>query len=156
MAIAMKVQEYLSQSGVAFDVVPHAHSHTSMEAAQFARIPGDRVVKSVILEDDDGFVMAVLPSTRHVMLGVISKAMKRKLHLATEDELPALFDDCDLGAIPPLGAAYGVGTVIDDSIRLQSEVYFEAGDHESLIHMTRREFMTLLHDARHAHFAYRA
>ena len=156
MAIAIKVQEFLTQHGVAFDIVPHAHSHTSMEAAQFARIPGDRVVKSVILEDDDGFVMAVLPSTRHVMLGVVSKAMKRKLHLASENELPALFDDCDLGAVPPLGPVYGVGTIIDDSIREQPDVYFEAGDHENLIHMTRREFMGLMQDARHAHFAYRA
>jgi Ala-tRNA(Pro) deacylase len=155
MAIARTVEEYLLNHGVRFDVVPHRHSHTSMETAQFARIPGDRIVKSVILEDDEGFVMAILPSTRHVMLGVVSKAMKRKLHLATEDELPALFGDCDPGAIPPIGPAYGVGVVIDDSVRLQAEIYFEAGDHENLIRMTRRDFMGLMQDASVAQFAYR-
>lgn len=156
MAMAKKVQEYLTESGARFDVIPHAHSHTSMETAQFAGIPGDRVVKSVILEDDEGFVMAVLPSTRHVMLGAVSKALKRKLHLATEDQLPSLFADCELGAVPPVGPAYGVGMIIDDSVRLQSEVYFEAGDHENLVRMSRRDFMGLLADAPQAHFAYRA
>ena len=155
MAIAYKVENYMVQHGIKYDVVTHEHSHNSMETAQLAHVPGDRLAKSVILEDDDGFVMAVLPSTCHIRLGRLSRELNRKLRLATENQLPNLFGDCELGAVPPLGLAYGITTVIDDSLADQPEIYFEAGDHEQLIRINREEFMTLMDHAEHARFAAR-
>jgi len=155
MAIAQTVESYIAQRGVRYDVISHAHSHSSAETAELAHVPGDRLAKSVVLEDDDGFVMAVLPSTCHIRLGKISREMNRRLRLATESELPGLFSDCELGAIPPVGLAYGVPTVVDDGIALQPEIYFEAGDHEKLIRMSREDFRTLMDHAGCARFAAR-
>jgi Ala-tRNA(Pro) deacylase len=153
MAIASKVQEYMSEHGLRYDVLTHPHSHHSMETAQLARVPGNCLAKSVVLEDDDGLLMAVLPSTHHVHLGWLSKAMNRPLRLASEDELSTLFADCEPGAIPPLGAAYGMRMVMDDSLAEQPEIYFEAGDHEKLIQMSRDDFMGMMQDARHVRFS---
>ena len=145
----------MMRHGVHCDVLTHPHSHSSMETAELARVPGDRVAKSVILEDDDGYVMAVLPSTYHVRLGKLSRELNRRLRLATEDELARLFTDCETGAIPPLGLAYGMPTIVDDSLALQSEIYCEGGDHETLLHMNRDAFMALMEHADHARFARR-
>jgi Ala-tRNA(Pro) deacylase len=155
MAIASKVEHYLQQRGIPYDVIAHAHSHNSMESAQFAHVPGDCLAKSVVLEDDDGFVMAVLPSTCHVRLGQLSRDLNRHLRLATESSLTALFGDCDLGAIPPVGLAYGMPTVIDDSLAERPEIYFEAGDHEQLIRTSREAFLALMDHAGRARFAAR-
>ena len=155
MATASRVEDYLMRHGVHCDVLTHPHSHSSMETAELARVPGDRVAKSVILEDDDGYVMAVLPSTYHVRLGKLSRELNRRLRLATEDELARLFTDCETGAIPPLGLAYGMPTIVDDSLALQSEIYCEGGDHETLLHMNRDAFMALMEHADHARFARR-
>lgn len=155
MAVASSIAKYMAQQGVSYEVMMHPHSRSSMETAELAGVPGARLAKSVILEDDDGFVMAVLPSTHHVRLGRLSKEMNRSLRLATEGELPALFGDCELGAIPPLGLAYGMRTVVDDSFAEQPDIYFEAGDHERLIHIRCAAFMTLMEHANHAHFGER-
>lgn len=155
MAIAHRIQDYMGQHGVKYDVVAHPHSHNSMETAELAHIPGNRLAKSVVLEDDDGFLMAVLPSTCHVRLGSLSRELNRKLRLATENELPHLFTDCELGAIPAVGPAYGMATVIDESLTEQPEIYFESGDHEQLIHMNRDQFMILMEHAGYARFAHR-
>jgi len=155
MATASRVEDYMMRHGVHCDVLTHPHSHSSMETAELARVPGDRVAKSVILEDDDGYVMAVLPSTYHVRLGKLSRELNRRLRLATEDELARLFTDCETGAIPPLGLAYGMPTIVDDSLALQSEIYCEGGDHETLLHMNRDAFMALMEHADHARFARR-
>ena len=155
MATASRVEDYMMRHGVHCDVLMHPHSHSSMETAELARVPGDRVAKSVILEDDDGYVMAVLPSTYHVRLGKLSRELNRRLRLATEDELARLFTDCETGAIPPLGLAYGMPTIVDDSLALQSEIYCEGGDHETLLHMNRDAFMALMEHADHARFARR-
>ena len=156
MAIAHTLESYIAQRGIPYDVISHAHSHSSAQTAELAHVPGDRLAKSVILEDDDGYVMAVLPSTCHVRLGRLGRELNRKLRLATEKTLPALFEDCELGAIPPVGLAYGVSTVVDDGIARQPEVYFEAGDHERLIRMNRDDFRLLMDRAARAQFAARA
>ncbi|MCK0513093.1 aminoacyl-tRNA deacylase [Aromatoleum buckelii] len=152
MAIASKLQEYMSEHGLRYDVLTHPHSHNSMETAQLARVPGNCLAKSVVLEDDDGFLMAVLPSTQHVQLGWLSKAMQRNLRLASEDELSALFADCEPGAVPPVGSAYGMRMVVDDTLAEQPEIYFEGGDHEKLIQMSSEDFMTMMEEAKHIRF----
>jgi len=141
--------------GAKYEVVTHPRSSTSMETAEFAHIPGDCVVKSVILEDDQGMVMAVLPSTCSVRLGELGKAMNRRLRLATEAELGDAFPDCQTGAIPPFGSAYGMKMVVDDSLEAQPELYFEAGDHEHLIHVSRDQFMAMMSGAERRHFSHR-
>ena len=155
MTIAMKVEDYMVRCGAKFDVVTHLRSRTSTETAELAHLPGDRVVKSVILEDEEGMLMAVLPSTCSVRLGQLGKDMHRRLRLATEDELRVVFPDCQLGAIPPLGSAYGIRTVLDDSLASQTEVYFEGGDHECLVHMSGEQFMALMRDAERRRFSHR-
>ena len=67
-----------------------------------------------------------------------------------------MFPDCELGAIPPVGMLYDIDTVVDDSLLEQPDIYFEAGDHEHMIHMKRKAFGLLMGDALHAAFSYRA
>lgn len=155
MATARRTQDYLMQQGVAYDLLSHPHSHSSMETAELAHVPGDRLAKCVVLGDDDGYVMAVLPSTQHVRLGKLSRDLQRRLRLATEDEIAKLFADCDRGAVPAVGAAYGVTTIVDDSLAEQPEIYFEAGDHENLVRMRRDAFMTIMAPAHHGRFGHR-
>ena len=63
-----------------------------------------------------GYVLAVVPSTHRVEFGILQSILDKPLSLATEDELGRLFEDCELGAIPPIGAAYGVPVILDESV----------------------------------------
>lgn len=155
MAIAHTLEGYLMRKGVQFDVIHHPRTHSSLETAEAAHIPGDALAKAVLLEDDDGYLMAVLPATHHIKLGRLSEQMQRKLRLAVESEITPLFKDCELGAVPPLGVAYGMPTIVDDSLTAQPDIYFEAGDHEELIHLSNRHFQTLLAGAQHGCFSQR-
>ena len=64
-----------------------------------------------------------------------------------------LFDDCERGAIPAVGECYGLDTLVDDSIEEQPEIYFEGGDHATLVRMSSRQFADLTAAARHARFS---
>ena len=146
MAIAMTVSNYLAEHGVDYDILSHPHTSTSSESAEVSHVPGMRLAKSVVLQDDQGYLMVVLPSNRKVDLAELHRQMKRNLGLATENELGTLFMDCEIGALPALGPAYGIETVVDDALAEQSDIYFEAGDHEQLIHVTAETFSNLLGD----------
>ena len=144
MAIASTVSDYLAETGVDYDVVTHAHTATSSETAEASHVPGARLAKSVILGDDQGYLMVVLPSNRTVNLGELHRQLNRNLGLVTESELGGLFRDCEVGALPAMGPAYGLETVVDDVLAEQPDIYFEAGDHEQLIHVSAEAFHALM------------
>ena len=154
MAIASTVSNYLAEHDVPYDVLTHPHTVTSGESAEAAHVPGNRLAKSVVLEDEQGYLMVVLPASRHVDLGELHRQLNRNLGLATESELGTLFSDCEIGALPAIGPAYGMETIIDDTIAEQPDIYFEAGDHEQLIHVSAEAFETLVGGrAQHGHFS---
>lgn len=155
MAIASKVSDYLAEHDVAYDVLTHSHTASSGESAEAAHVPGARLAKSVILQDDQGYLMVVLPSTRRLDLGELHRQLNRNLGLATEGELGRLFNDCEAGALPAIGPAYGMETVVDNTIAEQPDIYFEAGDHEQLIHVSAEVFQSLMGDSvQHGHFSH--
>jgi len=153
MTISARLKWYLDSHGVKYELVPHSHTGTSLGAAQAAHVPGERLAKSVLLEDERGYLMAVLPASRRISLRDLEEQLERHLELASEAELSQLFLDCDIGALPPVGAAFGIPTVVDDSLMNAPDVWFEAGDHEDLVHMRGIEFLSLLTGARHGRFS---
>ena len=72
--------------------------------------------------------------------------------MANEEQIETLFIDCEPGAVPALGAAYGLKVIVDDSLAKEPEVFLEGGDHASLVHVSGSTFQQLLADARHAQF----
>ena len=156
MSMAETLTKHLHAQDISYDLLHHPHTVTSMEAAHAAHIPGDWLAKTVLLEDDDGYVMAVLPATHLIDLGELHRHFHRRLGLATESEIANVFTDCEPGAIPPIGFAYGIDTIVDDSLAEQAEVYFEAGDHEQLVHVSGEVFANLLGAVEYARFSYHA
>lgn len=153
MTMATTVRDYLEKEEVSYNLVEHSYTRTACDSARAAHIPGDQVAKSVLLEDEDGYVMAVIPATHRVEIGKLHKQLNRNLGLATERELDLLFDDCECGAIPAVGQAYGVDVVVDECIEENRDVYFEGGDHLGLVQVSGRDFERLMSGLPHGQFS---
>lgn len=153
MNIAPSVQNFLAERQIGYDLRRHARSVTTTQAAQCAHVPPRRLAKAVVLKDESGYLVAALPCCRHVAGARLGKALHRHaLRLATEWEVATLFADCDYGAVPPLGEPYGLPMIVDEALDAEPDVYFEAGDHEHLVHMSGAEFFRMTADAPRAHF----
>jgi Ala-tRNA(Pro) deacylase len=144
MGIPATLVEYLDGAGVEYQVVTHPHSESSMRTAEVAHVSGECLAKGVLLKDSDGYVLAVLPATHSVMLSSVQDLLRRPLETAPEMDLRIVFADCEMGAVPALGAAYDLDTIVDESLRDLSKIYFEAGDHEELIAVSGEDFRLLL------------
>jgi Ala-tRNA(Pro) deacylase len=107
------------------------------------------VAKAVVLEDANGYIVGVVPSTNRLEMEWLNESLGRKLKMAAEEELPDLFKDCEFGAVPALSNAYGLDVIWDEQLTNASEVYIEAGDHESLIHLHGEDFCKLMEDLPH-------
>jgi Ala-tRNA(Pro) deacylase len=126
-----------------------------MDSAQQAHVPGNRLAKAVVLKGDGNYSMVIVPSVEHVDLAVLREQLGTGLELATESELGELFPDCDVGAVPPIGPAWGMDTYLDECfLGNDEEIYFEAGDHEDLVRVSGEQFQKLLGDARHGHYGH--
>jgi Ala-tRNA(Pro) deacylase len=152
MAIAMTLKEYLNELGIKYDVLGHAPTETSMETAQAAHIPGDKLVKGVLLKDEKDYVLAVVPSTYHVQLSDLASRFRRRLQLVPEAEIASIFTDCEVGAIPPIGPAYAIDMVVDNKLLDCDDLYIEAGDHKNLVHLRSDDFRRLISTSKRGDF----
>ena len=154
MAIAETVINYLVEKNVTYDQVSHPHSGSSHETAEASHVREDHIAKGVIVKDDSGYAMVVVPAINYVEMKHVRKELDRELELVEEDEFSKLFPDCEPGAVPPLGPAYQIETFLDESLTSLSNVFFEAGDHEHLVHVNGDDFKTLLSGVRHGHYSH--
>ena len=143
MSIANRLESYLKTHSIAYDLIAHPHTETSMHTASAAHVPVDRLAKAVILKDGDDYLMMVIPSDYHVHLGALHRRLGRNIGRATEREVEDLFPDCDQGAAPPIGEAYGLRSLVDEGLLQQPEVFFDAGDHEHLVRTDGASFRVL-------------
>ena len=153
MAVAMTLQDYLERWGVEYEVIPHPYTGSSMETAEAAHISGEKIAKCVVTEDYRGYLMVVVPASHQLEFEMLDDELDRRLELATEEELIDIFTDCETGAIPPLGEAYGIDVALDDTLMQCDEVYFEAGDHTELIHVSGEDFRDMMAGAEHGHYS---
>jgi len=154
MAIAETVKNYLTEMAVDYTLPAHPHSGSSHETAEAAHVAEDHIAKGVIVKDASGYAMVVVPAIHYVEMKHVRKELGRDLELVEEDEFSKLFPDCEPGAVPPLGPAYQIETFFDDALTTLANVYFEAGDHEHLVHINGKDFRTLLSGARHGHYSH--
>lgn len=152
MGIAITLAQYLAERGVKYDIVEHPHAVTASESAKTSHISLNRLAKAVVLKGKDGFLLAVLPASGHIQFGQLCKQLGADVDMASEEQIETLFLDCEPGAVPALGAAYGLKVIVDDSLANEPEVYLEGGDHASLVHISGSTFQKLLADAQHARF----
>ncbi|SDI80927.1 aminoacyl-tRNA deacylase [Billgrantia gudaonensis] len=153
MAIPMTLREYLRACDIDYEEVKHPREVSTSRLAQQVHITGDQLAKAVMVHGDSGYRIAVLPSSCDADLDKLSQLFNEKVDLASEDEIVDRFNDCDPGATIPVGQAYGLQVYLDDLLRQQPDIYFDAGDHETLLHMSGNEFGRLMGDTPHGAFS---
>lgn len=153
MAIAPTLAKFLEAKNVAYDVLAHDPTQDSLHTAHASHIPGDCLAKAVLLRDEQGYALAILPASHRLRLSDLKRQFGDDVELASEREIAELFADCACGAVPAIGECYGLDVVVDDDIDAQPEIYFEAGDHATLVHMSHAEFAGLTWMAQHGSFS---
>jgi Ala-tRNA(Pro) deacylase len=153
MSIAPTLKRYLAIENIQYEEIQHEFSMTSARTAEASHIPGDRLAKGVVLRRDDGYMLAVMPASHHLRLTELRAQLGDNVDMANEAEINQLFRDCANGAVPAVGKCYGLNIIVDESIEAQPEVYMEAGDHETLLHLSHAQFARLTANALHGRFS---
>ena len=154
MAIAAAVKKFLDGQGIRYQIANHERTKTLEEAASTLGINEQQIARSVLLRDDLGIVMAVLPVTHRLDFKRLKKLLQRDLQVVSGKDADKIFIDCEPGSRPPVAEAYGVACVVDSSLSLCEDIYFEPGAHNSLVHVSYHDFQDMLAAALKGQFAY--
>ena len=153
MSIAPTLQKYLAAEDIQYEEIQHELSMSSTRTAEACHIPGDRLAKGIVLRRNGEYILAVVPASHHLRLSELRTTLGENVYMANEAEINQLFRDCAHGAVPAIGKCYGLDIIVDDSIETQPEIYMEAGDHETLLHLTHEQFARLTASALHGRFS---
>lgn len=154
MAVSKCISDFLTREKLEYSVIHHPHSESSDTTAEAAHVSGERLAKGVLLKDNRGYLLAVVPATHTLETGTLNQRIRRPMIMASESEIARLFPDCEVGAIPAVGKAYGLTTVVEHALCKLPEVFFEAGDHETLVRVDNKDFMRLMEGALFASFSH--
>jgi Ala-tRNA(Pro) deacylase len=148
-----RMERFLDEHMIPFDVVAHPHSQTSIETARAAAVDASRLAKGVLLEGEGCQMVAMIPADKEVHLGKLGQDVGMEVNLADEATVNSLFSECEPGVVPGLPNAWGVDMVWDDDLMAQPDIYLEGGDHERLLHIETRFLREAFGDAPHCHFS---
>ena len=140
-----RMEKYLRENGVGFEVKTHDQAFTMQEVAAALHVPGNQVAKVVIVCADKEKVMLVLPAPYRMNVDLVRDLVGAKtIRLAKEDEFADLFPDCATGAMPPFGNLYDVPVYVDRSMAEEPDIIFRVGTHRETIKMAYADFVRLV------------
>jgi Ala-tRNA(Pro) deacylase len=145
MPVLKKLKDMLDEAKVSYEVFNHALAYTAQEIAAKQHFSGNEMAKVVMLEVDDGLIMAVIPASRKIDLAVAMRSLDAKtVRLATEDEFIAKFPGCEIGAMPPFGNLFGLPVFVDPALEQDEYIYFNAGNHVQTVRLKYEDFARLV------------
>jgi len=154
MGVARNIEKYLTHNQIEYSLLEHAYAEGSFNTARVAKIDNHCLAKGVLLRDEDfHYTLCVLPSSHKILRHTLNQIFDRHMHLVEEDELVQFFKDCEAGAVPVVGKAYGIDVIWDDELIENDIIYMEAGDHRHLICIKQPEFTKLMQNTLHDHFS---
>jgi Ala-tRNA(Pro) deacylase len=140
-----RLEAYLRENGVGFEVMIHAQAFTMQEVAASLSVPGGQTAKVVIVCADDEKAMLVLPAPYRIntekAAGLLGAG---RVRMAKEEEFADLFPDCATGAMPPFGNLYDVPVYVDEALALQQDIVFRLGTHREAMKVAYSDFARLV------------
>ena len=140
-----QLKSFLDRQRTKYQIITHSPAYTAQEIAATAHIPGKMLAKTVIVKLDGKMAMAVLPAHRLVNLQDLRDVTGYEdVQFAREEEFRAVFPECEVGAMPPLGPIYGMDVYVAEELTYDQDIVFNACSHTELIRMRFEDFERLV------------
>ncbi len=153
MATSNPIISYLNLNDVEYTTIEHEHADSLQQAVLHAGIRPELVARAVLLGDEEGVLLAVLPLANAINFTQLFELVQRQLEPVERSMGQQIFKGCEPGTIPPLATPFGIQAIIDDSLMEQEIVYLEPGSKSSLIRLNGEFFRHLQRYSKHGVFS---
>lgn len=147
------VTNYLLRQGIASERIEHPHTDSLQQAALSCNVAMEKVARALLLGDEQGVVLAVLPLSHIINFTDLYTLAQRKLEPVERSAAHYVFPGCDTGSIPPLAAPFGIEAIIDEALLDEDSIYIEPGNHGLLLMLRGEDFARLHATSLHGRFS---
>ncbi|MBI5613694.1 aspartate--tRNA ligase [Candidatus Gottesmanbacteria bacterium] len=139
-----KIITLLESAKVSYEQTEHERVVTSEDAARVRNAPLSEGAKALIFYEDESPVMLVIAAD----LKVDTKLVKslhgiKNLRMATPVEVKKV-SGVDIGAVPPFGNLFRIPVYMDEGLRRNDMIVFNAGLHTKSVRMKERDYESLV------------
>jgi prolyl-tRNA editing enzyme YbaK/EbsC (Cys-tRNA(Pro) deacylase) len=134
----------LRTGGIEYATVSHDPSNR-LHGMRGMPIGGEDVARTLLLVDDSGYALAIIPRDRHIDLKAMEDEFGRRMSMARRDEIARLFPGLPPRALPPVAEGLNVETYVDQSLVPLSAIYFETASPRHLVRIEGEAFRGLLY-----------
>ena len=149
------VRIFLDRQQLSYRLISYRAGETLGQLRDRLDIPARRIVRTVLLKDGNGLLMAILPYSHILDFSILCQLRESELEPLHSPEALHFFQahGCKGSSRPPLPAIFNISALVDTSLADQGEIYFESGSGDSLINIRGDDFTKLLAQARWEQFA---
>ncbi len=136
----------LDEAGVAYELLPHAHTESAVAEAEALGLATDDVAKTLVVTTPEGYLRAVIPASERVDLNKLRAfrgGARKKVHLASEEDIARDYPEFALGAVPPVGGSRRDPVVVDTRVAERESVVVEAGSHEQSLRIATADLVRI-------------
>jgi len=140
-----RLKGFLDENGVKYVSMSHSEAFTAQEIAAAAHVPGKEMAKTVMVKVGGELAMVVLPAPDKVSIDRLQQVTgAQDVELASEDEFSDLFPSCEVGAMPPFGNLWDMTVFVDERLRENEQIAFNAGSHTELVKLPYGDYERLV------------
>ncbi len=143
--IQARIERYLRDAEIPFELLPHRRAVTAQEAAEAEGVSGWQVAKTVAVELASGEeLICVVPAPALVDLDAVCDVTgSSDARLVEVDRLRELFPGCEPGAAPPFGGLWNLPVIFELALRTLDHLLVQSGTHEGLLEMRTADYLEL-------------
>lgn len=133
----------IKKSGFSYKPYTHEPVRTSEEAAKVRNTPLSWGAKAILMFGDDKPVMLVVAGDTKIDPKLYKKISGVKdLRMATAEEVVDV-TSVPIGAVPPFGHVFGIPVYMDEDLRKNKRVVFNAGFHEQSVELAESDYESI-------------
>ncbi len=145
MSLATLIENHLTAHGIPYVVVTHGTAGNDIAEVH---IPPGKTVKSLVLQDRDGLLVAVIAADRTLDITRLQQHLERSLELVLPQDYKTLFKDLAPTAFSPFAKNYGLRVLIDAPLAEQDLAFFANSNPNEYVRVDRDGFRRLHENAR--------
>lgn len=139
--ISKKLEKFLSDHGIDYDVLQHKTVYTAFDAAQTLKKKLGEISKSLLMKADKKYVLIVMPASHRADLGKLKKLLKVKnLEIVQEKEMAKVLK-VKPGAVTPFGKFHGLPVYVDKALLKSKLIVASTGSFTESVLMKAKDLL---------------
>jgi prolyl-tRNA editing enzyme YbaK/EbsC (Cys-tRNA(Pro) deacylase) len=147
MSIPKKIENFLKNSRVKYELVKHRTVYTARDKAATLKVPEKTIGKTLVLRVDRGYALVLIPANKLLDKNKLKKVAKvNSIDFVKEAWMKKNLKGIKIGAVPSFGGLFKMMTFAERSFLKNPRIVIGSGDYNWSIKIASGNFKKLVPD----------